>query len=51
MFQVEWIQSALDELARLWTQADSSSRQALTGPVARLISDSNRIRSTKANLD
>jgi hypothetical protein len=30
MFRVEWIQSALDELARLWTQADSSLRRTLT---------------------
>jgi hypothetical protein len=30
MFQVEWLQSALDELARLWIQADSTLRQALT---------------------
>ena len=30
MFQVEWLQSVLDELARLWNQADSDVRQALT---------------------
>jgi hypothetical protein len=30
MYQVEWIQSALDELAALWTQADSATRQAIT---------------------
>jgi hypothetical protein len=30
MFQTEWLQSALEELARLWTQADSALRQDLT---------------------
>jgi hypothetical protein len=30
MFRVEWIQSALDELARLWTQADAALRQGLS---------------------
>ena len=30
MFRVEWLQSALDELTRLWTQADATLRQALT---------------------
>jgi hypothetical protein len=30
MFQVEWIQEALDDLARLWMQADSDLRQAIT---------------------
>ncbi len=30
MYRVEWLQSALDELARLWTQADSSLRQAVS---------------------
>lgn len=30
MFQVEWLQIALDELTNLWTQADSIQRQAIT---------------------
>jgi hypothetical protein len=30
MFRVEWLQSALDELARIWNQADSALRQGLT---------------------
>jgi hypothetical protein len=30
MFQVEWLQSALDELAAIWMQADSALRQAIT---------------------
>jgi hypothetical protein len=30
MFRVEWLQEAVDELAGIWTQADSSSRQAVT---------------------
>jgi hypothetical protein len=30
MFRVEWLQSALDELADLWTRADPVQRQAIT---------------------
>jgi hypothetical protein len=30
MFRVEWIQAALDDVANLWMQADSVSRQAIT---------------------
>jgi ParE toxin of type II toxin-antitoxin system, parDE len=30
MFQVEWDQDALDELATLWTKANPDERQALT---------------------
>ena len=30
MKRVEWLQSALDELAALWTQASSSQRRAIT---------------------
>jgi plasmid stabilization system protein ParE len=30
MIRVEWSQSALDELTRIWTQADSATRQAIT---------------------
>jgi len=30
MFRVEWLQVALDELTDLWTQADSTQRQAIT---------------------
>jgi type II secretory pathway predicted ATPase ExeA len=29
MFQVDWLRSALDDLARLWNQSDSSLRQAI----------------------
>jgi len=30
MFRVEWLQSALDELATQWTLAASTERQAIT---------------------
>ena len=30
MFRVDWLQSALNELADLWTQADSDQRQVIT---------------------
>lgn len=30
MFRVDWLESALDELMTLWTQADSTQRQAIT---------------------
>jgi hypothetical protein len=30
MFRVEWLQSALDDLASLWTRADSALRRAIT---------------------
>ena len=30
MFRVEWLQSALDELAAVWMQADSTLRQQIT---------------------
>lgn len=30
MFQVEWLQSALDELAEGWNRSDSSERKAMT---------------------
>ena len=30
MFRVQWLQAAMDELAQIWTQADSSMRQAVT---------------------
>jgi len=30
MFQVRWERGALDTLADLWTQVDSSQRQAIT---------------------
>jgi hypothetical protein len=30
MFRVEWLQSALDALARLWIRANSTERQAIT---------------------
>jgi hypothetical protein len=33
MFQVIWLQTALDELATAWTQADSTLRKAITEAV------------------
>ncbi len=30
MFRVEWIQDAVNDLTRMWTQADSPTRQAIT---------------------
>ena len=30
MFEVEWLQSAVNELAAIWTLADSSLRQQIT---------------------
>jgi hypothetical protein len=30
MFHVEWLQSALDELAAIWLQADSAERKAIS---------------------
>jgi hypothetical protein len=30
MFRVEWIQTALDELTDIWTQANSAERKAIT---------------------
>jgi len=33
MFRVRWAKSALDELARRWTQADSSLRRDITAAV------------------
>jgi uncharacterized protein YfaQ (DUF2300 family) len=30
MFRVEWIQAALDDVANLWLQGDSTLRQAIT---------------------
>ncbi len=30
MFQVEWLESALDALARFWANADSGERRAIT---------------------
>jgi hypothetical protein len=30
MFRVEWIQTAVDELATLWMSADSAARRAIT---------------------
>jgi len=31
MFRVDWLQTALNELAAAWIPADSSLRQAITG--------------------
>jgi hypothetical protein len=31
MFEVEWVQEAVDELAELWMTGDSLERQSLTG--------------------
>jgi len=36
MYQVQWLQSALDELALLWVQAESSSQQAITAATHQL---------------
>jgi hypothetical protein len=30
MFQIVWLQAALDELADIWTRADSAARKAIT---------------------
>jgi hypothetical protein len=30
MFRVDWLESALDELTTIWTEADSSQRTAIT---------------------
>jgi hypothetical protein len=30
MFRVQWLRQADDELARIWTEADASLRQAIT---------------------
>ena len=30
MFQVDWLQSALDDLTRVWTAGDAAMRQAIT---------------------
>jgi hypothetical protein len=30
MFRVEWVQEAVDELATIWTDADSARRQRIT---------------------
>ena len=30
MFRVEWLQTALNELAAVWLQADSAQRKAIT---------------------
>lgn len=36
MFTVRWKRSALNELAALWTQADSTMRQAITAATNRI---------------
>lgn len=36
MFQVRWKQSALDELAELWIQADSATRKIITAATNQL---------------
>lgn len=36
MYQVRWERSALQELTRIWTEADSSVRQAVTEAVSTL---------------
>jgi hypothetical protein len=30
MYRVDWLQTALDQLAAIWTSADSTLRQAIT---------------------
>jgi len=39
MFQVEWLQSALDELARIWLALDSAGRWAITDAAAQIDRD------------
>ena len=34
MYTVEWLESALDELTRIWTGADSSTRKLITQAAA-----------------
>jgi plasmid stabilization system protein ParE len=36
MFRVEWLQSALDELASVWSQAGSATRAAITNAANQL---------------
>ena len=36
MFRVEWLASALNELAEIWTQADAVLRQAITAATAQI---------------
>ena len=36
MFHVDWVQSALDELTVIWTQADSALRPSLLQTATRM---------------
>ena len=36
MYEVRWERAALEELAQIWTEADSSVRQAVTDAVSTL---------------
>ncbi|HKA08535.1 MAG TPA: hypothetical protein VKD71_14850 [Gemmataceae bacterium] len=36
MFTVDWIQSTLDELARIWLTLDSAGRRAITEAAAQI---------------
>lgn len=36
MYQVRWERAAIEELTRIWTEADSSDRQAVTDAVSTL---------------
>jgi len=37
MYQVQWLQSALDDLGRLWAQADAFDRQSITDATRTII--------------
>jgi len=53
MFRVEWLQGALDDLAALWVQADSSLRQEITAAVNAIDQElrSNPYRQTESRDD
>lgn len=36
MFRVEWLDQALDELAAIWTAADSALRQDITAAASQI---------------
>lgn len=36
MFRVEWLSSALSELAEIWTREDAALRQAITAATAQI---------------
>ena len=49
MFQVVWLQTALNELASVWMQAGSTQRMAITEAAQQLTNSFSRIRRTKVN--